>query len=129
MEGDSQIVKVLVVIDDEPDMRTVIRFTLRADPRLEIQGEAETAQQAIELARTVDPGLVILDHNIKGDIMGIQAAPLLKKAAPNAKILLFTAFDKSDEATAEPAIDAFLRKDQIEKLVPTIDRLLGLDPI
>lgn len=85
--------------------------------------------QAIELARTTNPGLIILDHNIRGDIMGIQAAPLLKEVAPNSKILLFTAFDKAAEAAKEPAIDGYLRKDHLEKLVSTVDRMLGLKPV
>lgn len=122
-------VKILVVVEDEPDMREVIKLMLIADARLDLLGEAESVEEAIELARTTDPGLIILDHNIKGSIMGIQAAPLLKEVAPNAKILLFTAFDKSAEAEQEPAIDSYLRKDQLEKLVPTIDRMLGLEPL
>ena len=122
-------VTILVVVEDEPDMREVIELMLMADPRLQIAGEAESAEEAIELARTTNPGLIILDHNIKGSTMGIQAAPLLKEVAPNAKILLFTAFDKAAEAEMEPAIDGYLRKDQLEKLVPTIDRMLGLDPL
>lgn len=120
---------ILVVVEDEPDMREVIKLMLMADPRLEIAGEAESADEAIELARTMDPGLIILDHNIKGNIMGIQAAPLLKDVAPNAKILLFTAFDLAAEAKQEPAIDGYLRKDHLEKLVPTVDTMLGLDPL
>ena len=122
-------VKILVVVEDEPDMREVIRLTLMADERLEIAGEAESAEEAIELARTSDPGLMLLDHNIKGTIMGIQAAPLLKKVAPNCKILLFTAFDMAAEAAKEPAIDGYLRKDHLERLVPTVDRMLGLEPL
>ena len=122
-------VKILVVVEDEPDMREVIKLMLMADSRLEIMGEAESAEEAIALARTTDPGLIVLDHNINGSIMGIQAAPLLKEVAPNAKILLFTAFDKAAEAEKEPAIDAYLRKDQLEKLVPTIDGMLGLGPL
>ena len=41
--------------------------------------------------------------------MGLEAAPMLKEAAPHAKILLFTAFDMAHEAANEPAIDAFQR--------------------
>lgn len=118
---------VLVVVEDEPDMRAMIRAVLAADPRIEVLGEAACAAEAIEAARTLDPGLIILDHQIEGDIMGIQAAPLLKEVAPNAKILLFTAFDMRSEAEAEPAIDGFLSKSDVGRLLPTVRRLLGLD--
>jgi DNA-binding NarL/FixJ family response regulator len=119
--------KVLVIVEDEADMRAVIRAMLSADPRLEIVGEATSAAAAVEVARTFDPGLIILDHRIEGDITGLEAAPMLKEAAPHAKILLFTAYDMRNAADQEPAIDAYLRKDSIAQLLPMVQELLGLD--
>jgi DNA-binding NarL/FixJ family response regulator len=120
-------VKVLVVVEDEEDMRLVIRLQLMADPRIEIAGEATSAAKAIELSRTLLPGLIILDHSIEGDVMGLQAAPMLKQAAPQAKILLFTAFDLKREAVAEPAVDEYLSKADLPKLLPTVQRMLEFD--
>lgn len=119
---------VLMVVEDEPDIRLVIRLHLTADPRLVVEGEAATAMEAVALARASGPGLVVLDHQIEGDIMGLDAAPLLKEAAPESKILLFTAFDLAKEAAASPHIDAFLSKNDIAKLLPTALALLGLEP-
>jgi DNA-binding NarL/FixJ family response regulator len=123
----SDKVRVLMVVEDEEDIRLVIRLQLMADPRIEIAGEATSARQAIELARGLDPGLIILDHSIEGEIMGLQAAPLLKEAAPAAKILLFTAFDLKEQARVEPAIDEFLSKTDLQKLLATVQRMLGLE--
>jgi len=121
-------VRVLVIVEDDPDMREVIRLTMQVDARLHIMGEAASAREAIDLARSLDPGVIILDHSIEGDVMGLEAAPMLKEAAPNAKILLFSAYDLAREAAAEPALDGFLRKDAIGKLLPTVQRLAGLEP-
>jgi DNA-binding NarL/FixJ family response regulator len=120
--------KVLVVVEDDPDMRTLIRITLAQDPRLEVVGEAASADEALALVQTTDPGLIVLDHTIEGPMTGLEAAPLLKAAAPNAKILLFTAYDLAAQARATPAIDGYLRKDQFDELLPTIERLLALPP-
>ena len=119
--------KVLVVVEDEPDMRMLISMMLARDPRLELMGEAASAAEALEVLDTVDPGLIVLDHGIEGDVMGLQAAPLLKAKAPASKILLFTAFDMRREAEDEPAVDAYLRKDRITELLPTVQGLLDLD--
>lgn len=121
--------RVLVVVEDEADIRLLIRMTLLDDPRIELFGEATTAAEAVELARSSYPGLIILDHSIEGDVMGLQAAPMLKEAAPEAKILLFTAFDLREEAAGEPAIDAFLLKTRLSDLLPTAQRLLALPPL
>jgi DNA-binding NarL/FixJ family response regulator len=119
-------VKVFVVVEDEPDMRALIALMLARDPRLELMGEAASAAEALDLLDSLEPGLIILDHGIEGDIMGLDAAPLLKAKAPQAKILLFTAFDMRHEASIEPAVDEFLRKDRIGDLLPTVQRMLGL---
>ena len=119
--------KVFVVVEDEPDMRALIGITLRRDPRLEVVGEAASAEEALAVLDTVEPGLIILDHGIEGDVMGLQAAPLLKAKAPMAKILLFTAFDMRQEASQEPSVDEYLRKDRIGELLSTVQRMLGLN--
>jgi len=119
---------VLLVVEDEPDFRKLIRLSLEDDPRIQSSGEATTAQEAIDVARNSHPDLVILDNYLEGTINGLEAAPMLKAAAPDSKILLFTAYDLSAQARREPAIDAFLRKDDIKKLLPVAQRLLGLDP-
>ena len=118
--------RVLVIVEDEEDMRMMIRAILSVDHRIEICGEVADAAAAIEAARTLDPGLVILDHSIEGDVMGLEAAPLIKQAAPRAKILLFSAFDMQKEAAAEPAVDEFLSKSQVGKLLATVQRMVGL---
>lgn len=120
--------KVLLVVEDDADMRRLIGVVLSADPRIEIVGEAATASEAIAVARSTQVDLIILDHFIEGDVMGLQAAPTLKVLAPNAKILLFTSHDLSTEVQREPAIDAYLPKRKIGELLPTCRHLLGLDP-
>lgn len=126
MPDAAQKVKVLVIVEDEADMRMMIRAILTSDDRLEVVGEAASAAEAIEIARTSDPGLVILDHSIEGDLMGLDAAPLIKKVAPKAKILMFSAFDLEAEAAAEPTIDAFLRKTDVRLLLPAVREMLDL---
>jgi DNA-binding NarL/FixJ family response regulator len=127
MSAVATLLRVLVVVEDDRDMRLLVKVTLAADPRIEVAGEAASASEALAMTRTLDPGLIILDHAIDGDMTGLAAAPLLKRSAPNAKILLFTAYDLAAQAGAEPAIDAYLRKDDIDRLLSTVQRLLDLE--
>lgn len=119
----------LVLVEDDPDYRLLIRVALGADPRFEMSGEAPSVESGIQLAREGHPRLIILDHDLEGEMVGLSAAPQLKAVAPDSKILLFTAYDLEAEARREPAVDAYLRKDEIEKLLPTAQRLLGLEPV
>lgn len=117
-----------LVVEDDLDMQFLIQLKLNADPHLRSCGAATNSTDAITLARDMDRGVVVLDHFIEGQIMGLQAAPLIKAAAPNTRIILLTSHDLAIEASREPAIDAYLRKTEMKKLLPTALRLLGFDP-
>ena len=116
------------IVEDDPDMRLLIRLALTRDRRLRPVGEASSAAEAITLLETTCPELIVLDHSIEGEVMGLEAAPLLKARRDSTKILLFTAFDMAQQAAAEPAVDGYLRKDRIDQLLATAQRLLGLAP-
>jgi DNA-binding NarL/FixJ family response regulator len=120
-------IRVLVVVEDDSDYRRLIRMTLESEDRLDVEGEAANAEEALVLARTSHPELVVLDHFIDGTVMGIELAPLIKAEAPDAKILLFTTHDLAIEVSREPAIDGYLRKHDLARLLPAIRGLLNLE--
>lgn len=117
-----------LVVEDDLDMQFLIQLKLNADPHLRFCGAATNSTDAIALAYETSHGVVILDHFIEGQIMGLQAAPLIKAAAPNIRIILLTSHDLAIEASREPAIDAYLRKSDMKNLLPTALRLLGFEP-
>lgn len=118
---------VMLVVEDDLDVRLLVKVALRRDPRIEINGEVSSAEEAIEHCRQVTPGLVILDHMLDGDMSGLEAAPLIKEIAPGAKILLFSALDLDRQARAESAVDGFLLKTKFDQLLSTCQKLLGLE--
>ena len=127
MGHDDQVRGAFAIVEDEPDMRLLIRLALTRDGRLVPVGEAASALEAFDLLTSSSPGVIVLDHSIEGDLTGLEAAPMLKERAGGVKILLFTAHDMAREAAAEPAIDAYLRKDRIDQLLGTVQELLGLE--
>lgn len=119
--------EVLVAVEDDPAFQILIRVML-GEGELSIFDEMPVSiDRAIEVARKLQPGLIILDHNLGGEMVGLSSAPRLKEAAPRAKILLFTSYDVRAEARREPAIDAFLHKDDVDKLLETARGLLASD--
>jgi len=117
-----------LVVEDDPDMQFLIQLKLKADPHLQFCGAATNSTDALALAHGTTRGVVTLDHFIEGQIMGLQAAPLIKSVAPNMPIILFTSHDLSVEVSREPAIDAFLRRSDMKNMFPTALRLLGIEP-
>lgn len=119
----------ILVVEDDLDIRLLIQSALSNDPRLSIVAETATAIEALALTLEASPALVILDHQIKGEIMGLKVAPMIKSVATNARIILFTSEDLSVEACKEPAIDLYLPKNDLKKLLATAQGLLGLEPL
>src|SRR5207249_430087 len=85
----SRKVRVLLV-DDLPDIRLVMRLLLEADGRAEVVGEASDGAQAVELARELHPDAVILDLRMPG-MDGVQALPLIRDASPGTVVVALSA--------------------------------------
>lgn len=117
--------KRVVLVEDEATIRGVIEILLSTEPDLELVAWSETAEGGIELVRLHAPDLVLLDNQLIGAMTGVQAAPSMKGIAPDVVVLLCTALDLSDVAAAEPAIDGYLRKDDLVDLVDVARALLS----
>jgi DNA-binding NarL/FixJ family response regulator len=114
----------VVLVEDDITIRSVIEMLLSTEPDLDLVGTAVTAEHGIELVRDLSPDLVLLDNQLEGAMTGVQAAPAMKGASPSVVVLLCTALDLAVVAAAEPAIDGYLRKDDLVDLVDVIRSLL-----
>ena len=81
----------MLVVDDEPDMREVLRALLELDG-FEVVGEAEDGAQAVRCFKELPepPGVVVLDERMPG-LGGIETAVQLLAHSPNQVIVLFSA--------------------------------------
>lgn len=117
----------LVVVEDDPDVQFLVKAIFSMDPRFGGASVAESAEEALELPPTSEPGIIVLDHGLAGPLPGLAAAPRLKEQAPQAKIIMFSAHAALQaRADQEPAIDAFLLKTDSEQLLPMAQEMLGL---
>jgi DNA-binding NarL/FixJ family response regulator len=82
-------VRVLVV-DDSSDIRLMLRLLLGRDDRFEVVGEGADGREAIELARSLRPDVVVLDRQMPV-LGGLEAIPGIRRAAPETEIVLYTA--------------------------------------
>ena len=113
----------VVLVEDDPTVRSVIEMLLATEPDLELVGSTASAEEGIEVVRRLSPDLVLLDNQLDGELTGVQAAPELKRAFPGAVVLLCTALDLAEVASATPGIDGYLRKDRLADL-PEVARAL-----
>lgn len=91
-------VRVLIA-DDHPVFRYGLRALLSAEPTTEVVGEATTGEEAIELATTLVPDVILMDLNLPG-INGIEATRRILAAQHTIAILVLTMFDDDDSVFA-----------------------------
>lgn len=119
--------KAVVIVEDDPDIQSLIATIFSMDPRFCVTGLADTAEEAVELARTTQPEVIVLDDRLAGALTGVDAVPGFKEAAPEAKIILFTAHaDLQARVVRQPAIDAFLLKTDTGELLPLAQQLTNM---
>ena len=95
--------KRVLVVDDEPDLRQLLRWLLELDDRCGGIAEAEDGPTAVAEAEKLEPNAVILDFML-GDATASDVLPSLRAACPNARIVVYTA--APERAKAAGVIDA-----------------------
>jgi DNA-binding NarL/FixJ family response regulator len=81
---------VLLAEDDELDRR-LLRELLEADS-IAVVGEAGDGFEAVQLARELEPDVVLMDIRMPG-MNGLEAARLLNQSLPLAQVIILTAYD------------------------------------
>jgi len=119
--------KALLIVEDDLDIQQLIEAIFSMDPRFSVSGLADSAEEAVKMARAEEPEIVVLDDRLAGTMSGVDAVPAIKGVAPHAKIILFTAHaDLQARIELEPAIDAFLLKTDTAELLPLAQQLTHL---
>ncbi|MFB7512952.1 response regulator [Streptomyces sp. NPDC056144] len=87
-------VRVLLV-DDQPLVRSGLRMLMAHHPDLEVVGEASTGAEAVRLAGEIDPDVVVMDIRMPG-MDGIEATRLITAGPATSRVLVLTTFDEDD---------------------------------
>lgn len=91
MEAGEKSVSV-VVADDDADIRALLAAIVEREDGLELAGSASDTDEAISLARSEEPDVVILDWMMPGG-GGAKAAAEISAALPSTRIVGITAGD------------------------------------
>ena len=91
----------ILLADDHAVLRSGLRLLLEAQPDLKVVGEAGDGREALRLAQSLQPDLILLDLSMPG-LGGLEALPLLRAAAPAACVLVLTMHD--DEGYLKQAL-------------------------
>ena len=117
----------LLIADDHAIVRYGLNSLLSAQKDMTVVGQAKNGEEAVKLALSESPDVVIMDL-VMPKMDGAEATARIKESRPGTKILLLTSFgsyEGVDRALQAGADGAILKTAEDETLVPTIRRVFG----
>jgi DNA-binding NarL/FixJ family response regulator len=109
----------VLIVDDHPVTREGLHAALDLSEDVEVVGEAQSGEEAIEQARVLSPDIVYMDVRMPG-MGGIEATKSIREASPDTRVILFTV-DESRASISEAiqaGVSGYLLKDaSAEELV------------
>jgi DNA-binding NarL/FixJ family response regulator len=114
-------IKILLV-DDQPLFREGLRTLLSVHPDFEIIGEAGNGEEAIRLAKSFRPSVVLMDLQMPV-LDGVAATRRLHQEQPNCRVIVLTTFDDDEmvfDGLRAGAVGYLLKDAPSEKLAEAI---------
>jgi two-component system, LytTR family, response regulator len=119
----------IVIVDDEPPARELLRGYAGRRPEIAILGEADEGGAAVELIQRVEPDVVFLDVQMPG-LDGFEVVAHLEPFEQRPRIVFVTAYDRHAVRAFEVnAVDYLLKPVPQERFDRTIDRCLDSAPV
>ena len=79
----------VLLVDDHSLVRRGFRRMLEDEPDIKVVGEASDGEEAVKLARTLKPNVVVMDCALPG-INGLQATRKILQHAPETLVLMLS---------------------------------------
>jgi DNA-binding NarL/FixJ family response regulator len=111
----------LLLVDDHPVVRIGLRGMLEAADDFEIVGEAGSGEEALALAISLRPDVVLMDLRMPGGMDGAAATGRIVDRLPGTHVLILTTYDTDTDIlrAVEAGATGYLLKDT------PIDTLIG----
>src|SRR5215475_15564985 len=117
-------VRVLIV-DDHGIMRAGLRMLLESQPGMAVVGEASTCADALALATSTQPDVIVLDLDLGGE-NAIESIPMLLRTAPETRILVLTGVRDPEihrQAIRHGAVGLVFKEKAVETLLEAITKV------
>jgi two-component system, NarL family, response regulator NreC len=93
----------ILVADNHPDFREFLKRILLADPAVEVVGQADDGEEALQLAALLEPEVVLIEMEMPR-LQGVEAARQLKERRRQTRVILMSLL--GDEAHRRIALDS-----------------------
>jgi len=112
----------ILLVDDQPLFREGLHTLLSVQPDFEVVGEAGNGEEAITLARSLLPSVVLMDLQMPV-LDGVAATRRLHEEQPNSRVIVLTTFDDDEmvfDGLRAGAVGYLLKDASSEKLAEAV---------
>lgn len=113
----------ILVVDDNSDIRSLVKNLIQGAEGLEVVGEAASGEDALQAWAETRPDVIVLDQAMPG-LTGMEVAEIILGERPEQTIILFTANAGASEldSALSSGVRAVLTKERVSSLITTIRR-------
>ncbi len=97
----------VLVVDDHQLFRQGLQALLELSDEIRVVGEAASGEEAVQLARALQPDAVLMDLNLGSGMDGIEATRRIREITPSTEVVVLTTYYTEDYAL--PALKAGAR--------------------
>jgi DNA-binding NarL/FixJ family response regulator len=115
----------IVVVDDHAVVRRGVRALLESQPGWEVAAEATTGREAVDLAKRLQPDIIVMDLSLP-ELNGLDATRQILKDSPRSEVLVLTMHHSEELARNVLQAGArgyILKSDADESLIAAVESL------
>jgi DNA-binding NarL/FixJ family response regulator len=112
----------ILIADDHPAVRILLRTILESVPEWKVCGEAENGTLAVTLAVTLHPDVIVMDL-VMPEVNGLEATRQVLRSNHEARVILTTLHEVPsfvDEARRAGACGCFFKAESGRHLIPAV---------
>ena len=113
----------VLLVDDAPEVRVLVRTALRLRSGFEVVGEAGDGAGAIRLAELEQPDVVVLDLGLP-DLAGREVLSQIRARSAGSQVVIFSGMDIDDRGWLDDEVAGYITKDShVDRLVDLLETL------
>jgi DNA-binding NarL/FixJ family response regulator len=115
----------IIIVDDHAVVRRGVRALLESQPGWEVAAEATTGREAVELAKRLQPDIVVMDLSLP-ELNGLDATRQILKESPRTEVLVLTMHHSEELARNVLQAGArgyVLKSDADQRLIAAVESL------
>jgi DNA-binding NarL/FixJ family response regulator len=86
----------VAIVDDHDLVRAGVRAILEQDPQFQVVGETGDGQEAIRMATSLRPDVMLMDVHLPGGLGGLDATEVIAKDCPEVKVIILTQYENRE---------------------------------